>query len=526
MAGAGTRGAAGRAKLQSELALQKGLFFQSVLCQMARRMQPTMPASGTPQELLLRGVSGTQYFERYGGYGRHRELGTLAFQVMTIMDFLQAENWPAAKDATALLSVVLDQACLDNGRFELANQWGPCPEQRPSPPGRPKVGDSSLGLLEGVRYHHSQAHGVGRGVKAESLRNRLKRRPSKTKTSAQKDREGQGQRQPCFKNRDRGGRLGSTGDIRFMHAAQAGLESNPLCSSISLRRWMACLPRWILKTRAKFAWCLRLSFSAVRRSQETSTSVFPLPLASLDCFRSSGPGLSSSKWFSVCRSRLLNIWILALDFPYLSRWPTLDELRRIPSKRQLAVFEHLRRSLTVCGCPQEDFPLCPGRTGPELGASLFQLEQFCESSPIFDSGYMKKKSLPFRERPEVISPEKFPELVPYRSLCADRLKLVGEGRWPMADYLDGVLWLPFQEPTFLHRGLDLHDGILPTFSTEDPVECEKLALLWDARGLLSIFDGPAKPGLYSRVLNCYKNTSCDRQIGDRRIYPKFGGVPH
>ena len=180
----------------------------------------------------------------------------------------------------------------------------------------------------------------------------------------------------------------------------------------------------------------------------------------------------------------------------------------------------------MCGCPQEDFPLCPGRTGPELGASLFQLEQFCESSPILDSGYMKKKSLPFRERPEVISPEKFPELVPYRSLCADRLKLVGEGRWPMADYLDGVLWLPFQEPTFLHRGLDLHDGILPTFSTEDPVECEKLALLWDARGLLSIFDGPAKPGLYSRVLNCYKNTSCDRQIGDRRIYPKFGGVPH
>lgn len=92
VAGAGTRGAAGRAKLQSELALQKGLFFQSVLCQMARRMQPTMPASGTPQELLLRGGSGTQYFERYGG---HRELGT--FRVMTIMDFLQAENWPAAR---------------------------------------------------------------------------------------------------------------------------------------------------------------------------------------------------------------------------------------------------------------------------------------------------------------------------------------------------------------------------------------------------------------------------------------------
>eukprot|EP00435_Cladocopium_sp_Y103_P074220 s580_g47.t1 len=120
-AAAGTRGAAGRAKLQSELAQQKGIFFQSVLCQMARRMQPTMPATGTPQEFLARGVTGTQYMERYGGYGKHREIGNLQFQVMSIMDFLQANNVEAAKDATALLAVVLDQACLDNGRFDLAN---------------------------------------------------------------------------------------------------------------------------------------------------------------------------------------------------------------------------------------------------------------------------------------------------------------------------------------------------------------------------------------------------------------------
>eukprot|EP00435_Cladocopium_sp_Y103_P075147 s60_g54.t1 len=118
---AGTRGAVGRAKLQMELAQQKGLFFQSVLTQMARRMQPTQPAQGSPQDLLARGVCGSQYLERYGGYAKHRELGHLQFQVMSIMDFLQAGNWDAAKDATALLSVVLDQACLDNGRFDLAH---------------------------------------------------------------------------------------------------------------------------------------------------------------------------------------------------------------------------------------------------------------------------------------------------------------------------------------------------------------------------------------------------------------------
>lgn len=37
------------------------------------------------------------------------------------MDFLQTDRWDAARDATALLSVALDQACMDNGRFDLAH---------------------------------------------------------------------------------------------------------------------------------------------------------------------------------------------------------------------------------------------------------------------------------------------------------------------------------------------------------------------------------------------------------------------
>jgi hypothetical protein len=42
-------------------------------------------------------------------------------QIMTIMDFLQVGNLPGARDATALLAVIVDQATLDNGRFDLAN---------------------------------------------------------------------------------------------------------------------------------------------------------------------------------------------------------------------------------------------------------------------------------------------------------------------------------------------------------------------------------------------------------------------
>ena len=117
---AGTRGATTRAKLQLELAQHRGSFFNSVLQSMSRRMAPTSPASSSAEELLARGVSGVRYLERFGGYGRHRELGQLQYQVMSIFDFLMADNVPAAMDGVALLAVTLEQSCLDGGRMELA----------------------------------------------------------------------------------------------------------------------------------------------------------------------------------------------------------------------------------------------------------------------------------------------------------------------------------------------------------------------------------------------------------------------
>ena len=116
----GTRGSTGRAKLQAELASQRGSFFTSVMQSMSRRMNPTLPASSNPVDLMQQGVCGTKYLERFGGYARHRDLGQIQYQVMQILDYLQVENVQAARDATALLAVTLEQAVMDNGRFELA----------------------------------------------------------------------------------------------------------------------------------------------------------------------------------------------------------------------------------------------------------------------------------------------------------------------------------------------------------------------------------------------------------------------
>lgn len=110
----------GRAKLQQELAAHRGTFFNSVVMSMARRMSPTMPADQPHGELLAAGISGVRYLERFGGYGRQRELGILQFNIMTAFDFLMAGNVEAAKDSIALTAVMVEQASMDHGRFDLA----------------------------------------------------------------------------------------------------------------------------------------------------------------------------------------------------------------------------------------------------------------------------------------------------------------------------------------------------------------------------------------------------------------------
>eukprot|EP00435_Cladocopium_sp_Y103_P043632 s2722_g12.t1 len=286
---------------------------------------------------------------------------------------------------------------------------------------------------------------------------------------------------------------------------------------MNFHTWAACLPRWILKTRTQFARCLASSFSVVRRSADTASTAFPLPLATLDSFQGSGPKLSCKRFWNVCKARLLNIWILVLDFMFLGRWPTCEELGRCPNSEQLAIFERLRTFLAVSGDAQASFSLCPGRSSPELGAALFQIERFCAKCPEMKSGYMERDEVPFREDAALLPVEQFPQLLPYRSLDSSRLRLVGEGKWPMESFLDGVLWLPFQEPRFLLHGLPVSCEDQPRFEFEKPEECLALAKLWDVRGLLHLGVQPVCPGHFSRVFNCFKSAEADRQIGDRRI---------
>lgn len=253
------------------------------------------------------------------------------------------------------------------------------------------------------------------------------------------------------------------------------------------------------------------------RLTKPSTTAFPLPLPRIPAGVFGGfPKLSRRRLLRLCRARLLQVTVFALNFVYLGRYPTLAELGREPSPVQVEVFERLRALLAVCGSSGESFLLASGRSFPELGAKLLQLEHFVGQSSELRQSYLDGP-VGFREDPNLLPTEEYPQLMPYRSLDSSRLKIVGEGKWPMSEYLRGALWLPFQEPAFLRHGLPVDFGFAPNFRQESRSECLKLMKVWDSKGLLQLFPAPAEDGQFCRVFNAYKSPTVDRQIGDRRL---------
>lgn len=138
-----------------------------------------------------------------------------------------------------------------------------------------------------------------------------------------------------------------------------GQEPNPLLCSMNFHRWATCLPRWILRTRVKFAWFIRKSFAATWQRSSLYSATFPLPIPHPGVWSCSGPGLSSKKFCLVVRRRLLHVFVMALNYVYLGRPATLEEIGRCPNKWHLDCYDRLRKFIVACGLNQEEFPLAP-----------------------------------------------------------------------------------------------------------------------------------------------------------------------
>ena len=292
--------------------------------------------------------------------------------------------------------------------------------------------------------------------------------------------------------------------------------------STSFQQLCAMLPRLVLRTRTRFSAFLARTFFLTYSGLGPCTAVFPLPLPEFGLFgKQVSLNMNRKKWHQLCRKRLLHVLVVFLNYQYNGLHPvSSDSLRRSPNLAQQKVYQHLR-GLVAASDQTGDFPLAPGRSGPEFIARLIELSTFAQENSIFDTkgyagasesaeakivGHVQKHYVPASE---------FTPVMPYRSLDAGRLKLTGTGSWPMANYLEGsILWLPFVEPRILQHGYTCSwPG--PSFVREKEEENLKLAMLWSTKGLLALFDEPAP--FFSRVFNAYKNETTDRQIGDRRF---------
>ena len=390
--------------------------------------------------------------------------------------------------------------------------------------GGPAVGDLRFGLPEGDGRHCNETSRVYSRRPSTFCRD-LKRCRSKAKAKARSKEERQIKRN--FDNRggdslDEAGRQ-SGQPHPFDHDCSGGvggLESNPLRQTISFRTWALCLPRWILSSRTSLGWHLFRSFTARWRRTSSSTATMPLPVPYPGCFGSSGgggPRLCSRRLARIAQQRALHIAVVILNRLYLGRFASLDELERCPNSWQRKRLNRLRAFYVACGSNQDEFPLAPGRSGPELGAMLFQLERFAQENPLLSQHYHDPASVNFVDDPDLLPVGDYPELAPYKALDVSRLKLVGQGLWPMDAFLDDALWLPFVEPRFLAHGEEIDYDDIPNFQVEDEAENLRLVKLWDARGLAKCCSSPLWPGQFSRVFNAHKSDTVDRQIGDRRL---------
>ena len=352
-------------------------------------------------------------------------------------------------------------------------------------------------------------------------------RPAKSKESSGKEAaERKGKTEG--KSKGRGGDLtGFAKPLKF-HLSSSSSEKAPEpalqpASMTSFRKVAASMPRWILEAKTKFSSLLACSFSLQCRGSAPASIVFPLPLADFNLFAGDrGPKLSLRRWSTLVRKRLLHLVIVALNYVEgcLSH-DSLHLLGRRPNDLQKKVHQRLWSLLTMCDSPSiGDIPIVPGRSGPEFIARLAQLESFAEKE-----GYLsveKYASGPADFEKKHVGQVDFDESMlparPYTSLDAGRLKLVGQGKWDLQGFLeDSLFWLPYVEPKILHHGIKIDRSLGPNLKKEDPAECEKLALLWNSKGLLGLSREPPFDEAFTRVFNCYKNPEHDRQIGDRRL---------
>ena len=117
-----SRGAAGRERLQKELAQRTGGFFLQVMQNAFRRMRPASQLPPSIVDLAATDFSMIQYLERCGGYGNARELGIIQYALAFVADAAMRDGMEGVREHLSLAMVAIEQAAQGQNKWDLAFQ--------------------------------------------------------------------------------------------------------------------------------------------------------------------------------------------------------------------------------------------------------------------------------------------------------------------------------------------------------------------------------------------------------------------
>ena len=280
--------------------------------------------------------------------------------------------------------------------------------------------------------------------------------------------------------------------------------------TMSFPKWCACLTSQVLRTRTAFSKFFVDSLSSQSSPLAPSPALFPLALPG--GFPKMIPGASSRLRRRIHFERVVYIMVLALNYWHFGgSFIPFEVLRRKPSSQQINVHKRLRgflKSEAVAGTFKIS---AAGRKFPQLSARLAELSSAVTFLGLSGSPYTKA----FQGAEVAVNNSVMEELEPYRSLDASRLKLSGSGLWDITPWLPDELVMAYREPASIYIDRSPHPGEYPRMS-DSPEELNRLAKVWDARGLLYLHHEEIPDHEQVRIFNCYKGPLIDRQIGDRR----------
>ena len=289
-------------------------------------------------------------------------------------------------------------------------------------------------------------------------------------------------------------------------------------SEVSLVAWPRIVLRNVFKTRTPFSLFVRKAICHCKGvdADPPSSALFPIPLPHDDVWNVAPSNCNKPGRLRLAYRKMLHLCILGLNYVHFeSPLGIVHLLGRCPNKLHLAVYERVLAFIKAGG-PSSDISISScGRKSHQLDARIKELEKVLQSLNLagrahYGADVSKKEVKPDNSKDE---------LRPYRELDASRLKLSGRANWDPGEFLSDLFFMPYVEPRCNQFDVVPPKEVLPDLSRVKKSEVLKLCKVWDQQGLLRLYPaehGPRHEWGLSKIFNNFKNSSVDRQIGDRR----------